>query len=259
MSSGYLQPANRESQNVTGGQRTYEVPRYSGEPGPTPLHDANVPRKHHDSSNVSNTYENSLSFQDKSEVQNAMYTSTPVTSPSQGSLGFQTTPLSAHSLGYERKPYDPYNTGQNVQAEHMNDGLTGMGTPTSYRTSPAIITPGGQSANRLIYPTSPNHITHGGRVTPPIRSRIAELEAAMGIGPDQSRGSELHPIINHSTQSFEDSFTGLKEPQFVQDTSNTGQMKLLKDQSTESVGDSFTGLKESPQRILNCSSKASNT
>ena len=280
VSSGYLHPANQSAQLPTSvanaeyhvsptqhpvgfntdtqrgvnEQGTYEVPRHM-------YRNTGIPQNIHD--NVTPVHE-------KSQISNTMYTSTPVSSPSQGSFGFQTSPLPIRSSGTEQKQPGPWKTEQYASRGNIKEGLTGMEAPDTHSPSGVISNqrffPTQQSFGRL-YPTDLNPLSHGGRVSPPIRSRIAELEVAMGISPNQTPGSVSHTFPKASVQSFEDSFTGLREPRPVQNYNTAAsppQSKLLmapngrspvltttpqgtamkSNVSTQSFGDSFTGLRE---------------
>ena len=264
VSSGYLHPESQSAQPSTSEanakfntdiQRglhehgTHEFPRYSEQPHQKFFHDANFPlanRGPHMYSTTDipqNNYENVTPVHEKSQISSNVHTSTPISSPSQGSFGFQT--LTMPSSGTEKKQPDPWKTEQHSRSS-INEGLTGIGPPDIYSRSGQTSNQGFFQSPGRMYPTGPSPLSHGERVTPPIRSKIAELEAAMGISPSHSAGRVSHPFQEASVQSFEDSFTGLREPQPVQNYSvaaSSPQSKLWSGASTQSIGDSFTGLR----------------
>ena len=239
---------NTDTQRGLHEHGTYEFPRSSEQPHQHFFHDANNhpankgPHMYSNTGIPQNKHENVTPVHEKSQMSSNVYTSTPVSSPSQGSFGFQTSPLTMRPSGPEKKQPGPWKMEQHVSRSSINEGLTGMETPHIYSPSGQISNQGYFPSSGRMYPTGPSPLSHGERVTPPIRSKIAELEAAMGFSPNHS----AHPFQEASVQSFEDSFTGLRERQPVQNyglAASSPQSKLQRDTSMQSMGDSFTGLR----------------
>ena len=265
ISSGYLQPTNRNTQmsssmttaeshvkptqhpiefntEIQKGikeERIYEYPRYAEIPTNKPLMDQNI--GHYEplgDPQVPHSYET---------IQKAppyIYTSTPVPSPNntaQSSLGALTSPVVKHPS--ERK----------VSNENLGvEGLTGaevpdVHMPRNYQQS--------VSSGLLHYqPGGPRPLAHTGRVSPPIRARISDLEVALGFRSPEPLPPKSYPPAypqqpaarNDSSQSFGDSFTGLKEPARIHFGSPL--QTRLSNASNQSLGDLFTGLKENLHR-----------